>query len=107
MISCVCSFIRRPGSSIRRFDLFPSPWTFFPSLRSLSVASTLSSVALISFRRSGPSFRHLGSSFRRFDSFIRRPGSSFRRFDLFPSFWTLFPPLRLFHPSPWIFYPSL
>ena len=64
-----------------------------PSLGFLSVASTLPSVARISFRRFGSTFRRsdffpslcssfrcFDSSFRRFDSSFRRSGSTFRRF---------------------------
>ncbi|GAB0170649.1 hypothetical protein LSPCS325_40860 [Lysinibacillus sp. CTST325] len=59
----------------------------------LSVALTVLSVALISIH-------HLGSSFRRFDCSIRRSGDSFRHFG--SSFRR-----SSFHPSPWLFFPSL
>ncbi|MGE7950285.1 hypothetical protein [Lysinibacillus xylanilyticus] len=54
---------------------------------------TLLSVALIFIRHLGSSFRRSWLSFRRFVSSFRRSWLSFRRSD--------------FHPSPWLFFPSL
>ncbi|WP_197237925.1 hypothetical protein [Lysinibacillus sphaericus] len=66
----------------------------------LTVALTVRSVGLFSYRR-------FGSFIRRFDSSFRRSGSSIRLSVFFPSLWVFYPSLRLFFPSLWQFYPSL
>ncbi|MFT9818687.1 hypothetical protein [Lysinibacillus sp. NPDC056185] len=65
----------------------------------LSVTSALLSVALVSIRHLGDSFRRSRLSIRRFDVSFRHFGSSFRRSDFHPSPWRFFPSVSSFHPS--------
>ncbi|MFE3577705.1 hypothetical protein, partial [Lysinibacillus sp. NPDC059133] len=59
------------------------------------------------FRHFRLSIRRFDSSFRHFRLSIRRFDSSFRRSDFHPSPWLFFPSLLICFPSPRLFFPSL